>query len=84
MVDVDTKKTLGDMSGDDHLKSHIQEEYMPGSLLVNAMKEAGYGQRQIAHWYYHANESKDPQWGIDTFKRALRKYLFTRLRVTIY
>lgn len=55
----------------DHLWSHIEEGYVHGSILVNAMREKGYGDIQIAAHY---------QMGIvDTFRRAVRRYLQKRL-----
>ena len=51
----------------DHLLSHIDEGYLHGSLLVNAMRWAGYRDDQIGLHY-----SMDLR---DTFKRALRRYL---------
>jgi hypothetical protein len=36
-------KALGDVSGDDHIRSHIAEGYVVPSLLVNAAREAGNG-----------------------------------------
>lgn len=55
----------------DHLLEHLKENYLHGSLLVNAMREAGYRDEQIGFHY-----------GLqlhDTFKRATRKYLQKRL-----
>jgi hypothetical protein len=55
----------------DHLKSHIKEGYIHGSILVNAMREKGYGDMQIGVHY---------QMGIaDTFRRAVNQYLTKRL-----
>ena len=65
-------KTLGDSTGDhSHLDSHIEEGYIHGSLLVNAMREAGYQDKQIGFHYSGGY--------VDTFKRSLRKYLQKRL-----
>lgn len=65
-------KTMGDLSKDnDHLLSHLDEGYLHGSILVNAMNEAGYVDRQIAVHYSMKLAS--------TFKRAVRKYLTKRL-----
>lgn len=62
---------LGDLSNSDHLKNHIFEGYMHGSLLVNAMRNHGYTDQQIGLHY-------GMDWR-DTFKRALRKYLVDKL-----
>lgn len=65
-------KTLGDSFGDtSHLISHMEEGYVVGSLLVNAMREAGYRDEQI-RFHYQLKM-------VDTFKRVLRKYLIKRL-----
>lgn len=65
--------TWGDQRPDnhDHLHQHIKEKYLHGSLLVNAMREAGYRDEQIG-FHYHLKLA-------DTFKRSLRKYLQKRL-----
>ena len=66
------KKTLGDAFGDiSHLISHLEEGYVVGSLLVNAMREAGYRNEQISFHYQLKL--------VDTFKRVLKKYLIKRL-----
>lgn len=62
---------MGDLSNSDHLKSHIKEKYVVGSLLVNAMREAGYRDEQISLFYGMKLA--------DTFRRAVRKYLIKRL-----
>ena len=55
----------------DHLLSHLKEGYLHGSILVNAMREAGYADMQIGVHY---------QLGlVDTFKRTLKRYLQKRL-----
>lgn len=65
-------ETLGDIGNNhDHLWSHIEEGYLPGSLLVNAMREKGYNDMQIAAHYQMKIA--------DTFRRAVRKYLHKRL-----
>jgi len=65
-------KTLGDLNEDvDHLYNHIKGGYIFGAILVNAMREYGYRDMQIG-FCYQLNIK-------DTFKRALRKYLYKRL-----
>jgi hypothetical protein len=54
-----------------HLESHIEEGYLMGSILVNAMREKGYNDSQIS-LHYSMNLR-------DTFKRAVRQYLIKRL-----
>ena len=51
----------------DCLHSHIKENYLHGSLLVAAMRSAGYNDMQISVHYQLKL--------IDTFKRQLKKYL---------
>lgn len=62
---------LGDTKNSDHLISHMKEKYVVGSLLINAMREAGYRDEQIAVHY-------GMKWA-DAFRRAVRKYLIKRL-----
>lgn len=72
MKEVETGKSLGDCNNNhDHLISHLKEGYLHGSLLVNAMLEAGYRNEQIGFHYQLKC--------IDTFKRTLRRYLQKRL-----
>lgn len=63
------------LGNNDHLQLHIKEGYIHGSILVNAMREYGYRDNQIA-FHYQADIR-------DSFKRALRKYLYKRLVNTI-
>jgi len=68
--------TMGEISKDySHLESHIEENYLHGSLLVNAMREYGYKDEQI-RLHYSMQLA-------DTFKRAVRRYLQKRLIPTI-
>jgi hypothetical protein len=63
-------KTMGDVAGDtDHLESHIKEGYIPGALIYNALKEAGFPHPEVII----ETDSKD------SVKRALKKYLEKRL-----
>lgn len=70
MREVKSGRSLGDASKDlNHLISHLDEGYLHGSLIYNALAEKGY---------------KDPACIIgggfkDHIKRALRKYLMKRL-----
>jgi len=66
-----TGQTLGDISKSDHLQQHIKEGYIFGALLVNAMKNYGYRDEQIA--FHYQIKAKD------TFKRALKKYLYKNI-----
>ena len=72
MQEVKTGIPLGDCTKDNsHLIEHLKEDYLHGSILVNAMKESGYQDFQIG-LHYQMN------WK-DTFKMSLRKYLIKRL-----
>lgn len=72
MVTTDTKKPMGDaFKNYDHLISHLEEGYLVGSLLVNAMLEAGYSKEQVRLHY-----------GMklyQVFRRNVSKYLTKRL-----
>ncbi len=51
----------------EHLISHVNEHYLHGSLLVNAMRWAGYNDHSISlHFQMDLR---------DTFKRVLRRYM---------
>lgn len=62
-------ETLGEFSSHnaEHLWGHIEEGYLHGSLLVNAMRAKGYSDKGIG-LYYHMKH-------VDAFRRALRTYL---------
>jgi hypothetical protein len=51
----------------DHLLEHLKDNYLHGSILVNAMRESGYRDEQIS-LFFHMKL-------VDNFKRSLRKYL---------
>jgi hypothetical protein len=69
-------KSLGDAIGNkEHLQSHMKEKYLHGSILINAMKDAGYQDDQIG--FHYQLQLKD------TFKKSLRKYLQKRLLSTV-
>lgn len=71
-MQTENKQTLGDATNDhNHLLEHLKEGYLHGSLLVNAMKERGYTEHQIAIHY-------QMKW-VHNFKRAARLYLTKRL-----
>lgn len=55
-----------------HLREHIAENYLHGSLIVNAMRWAGYQDRQIG-MYLHAIGPRR------AVKSALRRYLRRKL-----
>jgi len=72
LMKTNNNKTLGDaIENNQHLMNHIKENYLHGSILINAMRESEYNDMQIEFHYQIKNK--------DTFKRALRKYLIKRL-----
>lgn len=67
-----TQIPLGDYQKDNsHLLMHLEDNYIHGSILINAMREAGYRDNQISIHY-------QMKWK-DSFKRALYKYMVKRL-----
>jgi hypothetical protein len=69
-----TVKNQSGPNGDtEHLMSHLDEKYLHGALLVNAMRWAGYTDSQIG-LHYGMNLR-------DTFKRTLRRYLGRKLGI---
>jgi hypothetical protein len=64
----------GDPSKGDseHLLNHIDESYLHGSLIINALLWAGYDKTKLGYVYTHK----------DIVKRALRRYLKRRLGLT--
>jgi hypothetical protein len=63
---------MGDLSENySHLTEHLKEKYLHGSILVNAMREAGYKDNQIG-FHYQLKLA-------DTFRRVVRRYLQKRL-----
>jgi len=70
------KSGEGESMGDvfksvEHLQNHIEEGYIHGSLLVNALLDSGYRREQVG-LFYHLNDRS-------IFKRSLRKYLIKKL-----
>lgn len=85
MVTTDTREGMGDAFGShSHLMEHMKEKYVVPSMLVNALREAGYQDTGIYIWL---NMNADTQRmggeerlaNYDTTKRALKKYLRKRL-----
>ena len=64
-------KPAGKTTNTDHILSHIEEQYIHGSLLVNAMRWAGYSDEGIGLHYQMKLT--------DTFKRTLRRYVKAQL-----
>jgi len=63
------------------LMSHIDEGYLHGSLLVNAMRWKGYTDQGISLYYGMAQ--RPGRGNRDAFKRALRQYLGRKLGLVI-
>ena len=67
-----SQKTIGDLSNNnEHLLNHLDEGYLHGSILVNAMQETGYSNEGIGVHYQRKV--------VNSFKRAVRRYLQKRL-----
>lgn len=72
MMQTEDGESLGDATGDNsHLLSHINEGYMHGSLLVNAMRHVGYRNEQIGFIFRAGIKN--------TVKRAVYRYLKEKL-----
>lgn len=69
--------TLGNSTNDDHLLSHIEEHYMHGSLIVNAMRWAGYRNARISLHYHMRPDSHDD------VRRTVRRYLGCKLGLAV-
>ena len=63
--------------GKDHLLSHLEEGYVVGSLIVNAMIEGGWRNDQIGFYYHGAAMGRDFE--LKTIRKAVTKYLQRRL-----
>lgn len=73
----DTHGGPGDASG--HLLSHIEEGYMHGSLIMNALTWAGYGRPSIV---FHMDDAACKRGeSPNMVKRALRRYLQRKLGI---
>lgn len=64
---------IGDNDDLEHLVAHMEEGYVHGSILVNAMRDRGYNDDQIGVHY-------SMKIG-DTFRRAVRRYLKRRFGI---
>lgn len=64
----------GDM---EHLREHIREKYLHGSLIVNALRWAGYGDVGIGLYFQHSD-----QWARKIMQRALRRFLSRQLGIS--
>lgn len=70
----------GGMGSQDHLEEHLNETYIHGSLIYNAMKDAGYRDEGIAlmtGW----GSAKGKPFAKDNVHRAVRRYFKRRLAI---
>ena len=67
--DTKSKQPLGDLTNSSHLQSHLKENYIFGSIILNAVIEAGFKMPLVVIKLNMKNR----------IKRALRKYLVKRL-----
>lgn len=67
MRTADGKPALGDDTG--HLLEHLQEGYLHGSLIVNALREYGIHESAFGFWFFDQRMTRN----------AVRKYLTKRL-----
>jgi hypothetical protein len=74
----ENKKTLGEMSGSDHLLSHISKEYFVPSLLIRALEAFPVSKWAIC-WLQEIWQNDVPECFCDISKRqlnsSLRKYI---------
>lgn len=75
MAEVKTGKPLGEVTGDtSHLMSHLDEKYIHGSLLLNAMRWARMGDLAIA-WAFKNSDGYARTQAV----RAVRRYFKSQL-----
>jgi hypothetical protein len=67
----------GPMEDNEHIHSHIEEGYMHGSLIMNALTWAGYRDPSLI-WHMENNNRKSGR-KPDMVKRAMRRYLYRKL-----
>lgn len=66
-------KTFGDMGDNDHLISHLNEKYIHGSLIVNALEFAGYNNPAFM---FRMDDR-------DSIVQAVRKYFKSKLGLVV-
>lgn len=74
-------KTLGDTVGNnDHIENHLKDQYIHGSLIVNAMKVQGMGN---AYFYYAFNPAsgETPDFVRPAITRAVKRYLKLKMGI---
>jgi hypothetical protein len=75
-------KTLGEIGSDNrgHLITHLEESYIHGSLILNAMRKAGYQKTGIAILTAWGFEDKT-RWSKTSVSSALSRYLKKNLNL---
>lgn len=69
-------KTMGDLSGSEHIIDHMREKYVVPSLIVNALLEAGYKHFQLPIILGIKDDKiTEVNWNL---KNAIRRYLLKR------
>lgn len=70
------------VSDPDHLLQHLKEGYLHGSLIINAMRWAGYKDEGISLWWHMTNRDKAEgkyERGRNMVARTLRRFLASQL-----
>lgn len=67
-------KSMGELSHSDHIASHVKEGYLHGSLILNALKWAGYPYPGIVWQMGNSDLARGKKPGM--IKRALKRYLY--------
>lgn len=79
-------KTMGELgnSDSDHIRQHINEGYLHGSLIMNALAHAGYPNPAFIFQYEQSERRAGERLnkGGDV-KRALRRYLYRKLGLAV-
>lgn len=62
----------------DCLRSHLDERYVHGTLIINALRFAGYSEPHIGS-LFQAQDNERNRWYRDCVRRAVRKYMRLKL-----
>lgn len=66
--------SLGEATeNNDHLREHIRENYLPGWLLVTALRDSGYQDAGIHFWLHDAQQGRRD--ALQMLRRKLSRYL---------
>ena len=70
-------KSWGELSGDkSHIFEHVKEGYLHGSLILNALKWAGYRSPEVIWGMTNLDMKEGRASKADMVKRALKRYLY--------